>query len=70
MRHGSGKYISCPRRNTARKWCWGKSGGTGGLYLQDLARRKECRIEEGHLMRDHVQADKQLDPMQLKLPSQ
>ena len=25
-----------------------------GEVFQDLARRKECRIEEGHLMQDHV----------------
>jgi putative transposase len=30
----------------------GKSGGT--WVFHELARRKECQIEEGHLMLDHV----------------
>ena len=44
--------MSCSRRSTARSCCSGKSGGT--WVFHELARRKECKIEEGHLMSDHV----------------
>ena len=44
--------MSCSRRNTARRHYLGKSGGSWEVYFT-LARRKECRIEEGHLMPDH-----------------
>ena len=30
-----------------------------GSLLKELASQKECAIEEGHLMADHVQANKQ-----------
>jgi putative transposase len=51
--------MSCSHRSTARSCCLGKSGGTWALYFTSLpgarnARRKECKIEEGHLMPDHV----------------
>src|SRR5215467_12519653 len=53
-RHGSASAMSCSRRSTARNCYLDKSGGTWALYFHELARRKECRIEEGHLMPDHV----------------
>ena len=34
--------------------CFGKIKRHLGQVFHDLARRKECRIEEGHLMPDHV----------------
>ena len=43
-----------------------------GTVFHELARRKECQIEEGHLMPDHVHqemANKQVDQMQLKFAS-
>jgi putative transposase len=46
--------MSCSRQSTARRCCFGKSGGTWGTVFHELAQRKECRIEEGHLMPDHV----------------
>jgi putative transposase len=46
--------MSCLRRSTARSCCLGKSGGTWAMYSTSLSERKECRIEEGHLMPDHV----------------
>ena len=46
--------MSCLRQSTARKLCLDISGGTLELYSAKLARRKECQIEEGHLMPDHV----------------
>ena len=46
--------MSCSLRNTARRCCLGTSGSTWGTVFHDLARRKECKIEEGHLRPDHV----------------
>ena len=37
-----------------RKKLFGKIKRHLGQVFHDLARRKECRIEEGHLMSDHV----------------
>jgi putative transposase len=45
--------MSCSRRSTARRRCSAKSGGTWAVF-RELAQRKECKIEEGHLMPDHV----------------
>ena len=42
--------MSCSRRSTARKCC----SGHLGTVFHDLARRKECQIEQGRLMPDHV----------------
>src|SRR4030081_1802890 len=37
-----------------KKVLFGKIKRQLGQVFHDLARRKECRIEEGHLMPDHV----------------
>ena len=37
-----------------KKLLFGKIKRRLGQVFHDLARRKECRIEEGHLMADHV----------------
>ena len=37
-----------------KKLLFGKIKRQLGQVFHDLARRKECRIEEGHLMPDHV----------------
>jgi putative transposase len=37
-----------------KKLLFGKIKRHLGQVFNDLARRKECRIEEGHLMPDHV----------------
>jgi putative transposase len=37
-----------------KKLLFGKIKRHLGQVFHDLARRKECRIEEGHLMADHV----------------
>ena len=37
-----------------RKVLYGQLRQYLGEIFHDLARQKECRIEEGHLMRDHV----------------
>ncbi|NDE90863.1 MAG: IS200/IS605 family transposase [Alphaproteobacteria bacterium] len=37
-----------------KKVLFGKIKQQLGKVFHDLARRKECRIEEGHLMADHV----------------
>jgi len=37
-----------------KKLLFGKIKRNLGKVFHDLARRKECRIEEGHLMPDHV----------------
>ena len=37
-----------------KKLLFGKINRHLGQAFHDLARRKECRIEEGHLMPDHV----------------
>src|SRR5215470_12549333 len=37
-----------------KKLLFGKIKRHLGQVFHDLARRKECRIEEGHLMPDHV----------------
>ena len=37
-----------------KKVLFGKIKRQLGRVFHDLARRKECRIEEGHLMPDHV----------------
>ena len=37
-----------------KKLLFGKIKRYLGQVFHDLARRKECRIEEGHLMPDHV----------------
>ena len=39
-----------------KKLLFGKIKRHLGQVFHDLARRKECRIEEGHLMPDHVAA--------------
>ena len=52
-RHGSASTMSCSLRSTARKRCLGISSRTWELY-STLARRKECKIEQGHLRPDHV----------------
>ena len=46
--------MSSSRQSTVRKPCSGKSGGTSEPYSTTLAWRKECKIEEGKLMPDHV----------------
>src|ERR1700742_4386941 len=38
----------------SKKLLFGKIKRHLGQVFHDLARRKECRIEEGHLMPDHV----------------
>src|ERR1700740_325095 len=50
MQHGSASTMSCSRRSTSRK-CF---SGRRGTVFHDLARRKECQIEQGRLMPDHV----------------
>ena len=40
-------------RSTGRK-VFGKIKKNLGAVFHDLARRRECRIEAGHLMPDHV----------------
>src|SRR5436309_45186 len=40
-----------------KKLLFGKIKRHLGQVFHDLARRKECRIEEGHLMPDHVHID-------------
>jgi REP element-mobilizing transposase RayT len=37
-----------------KKLLYGKIKRHLGQVFHDLARRKECRIEEGHLMPDHA----------------
>jgi REP element-mobilizing transposase RayT len=37
-----------------KKLLFGKIKRHLGQVFHDLARRKECRIEEGHLMPDHI----------------
>ena len=37
-----------------RKVIYGKLRGHLGKVFRELARRKECEVEEGHLMSDHV----------------
>ena len=37
-----------------KKAVFGKIKKNLGIVFHDLARRRECRIEEGHLMPDHV----------------
>ena len=37
-----------------KKAVFGKIKKNLGAVFHDLARRRECRIEEGHLMPDHV----------------
>jgi len=37
-----------------KKAIFGKIKKNLGAVFHDLARRRECRIEEGHLMADHV----------------
>jgi putative transposase len=37
-----------------RKALWGKIRPELGSILHELARQKECSIEEGHIMPDHV----------------
>lgn len=46
--------MSCSLRNTARRWLFGHLRQHLGTVFHDLARRKECKIEEGHLRPDHV----------------
>ena len=50
--------MQVPRRVYASKYrkklLFGKIKRHLGQVFHDLARRKECRIEEGHLMPDHV----------------
>ncbi len=44
--------VFIPKRR--RKLIYGKLRKRLGEVLHELARRKDCRIEEGHLMADHV----------------
>lgn len=44
-----------------RKALFGSIRQTLGATFQELARQKECRIVEGHLLRDHV-------PMCIEIP--
>ena len=44
--------VFTPRHR--KKLLFGKIKQHLGQVFHDLARRKECRIEEGHLMPDHV----------------
>ena len=65
------KYSVSSRRSAARRRYGGKTGGTWTLKLGACG-AQESRIEEGHLMPDHVHqemANKQVDQMQLKLSS-
>src|SRR6478735_7466675 len=50
MPHGIANIMWFSYRSTGRKRSSGKSRRTSA----HLARRRECRIEEGHLMPDHV----------------
>ena len=55
-----------------RKKLFGKIKQDPGQVFHDLARRKECRIEEGHLMPDHVHMLISIPPkyqMQHSLPT-
>ncbi len=44
--------VFIPKRR--RKTLYGQLRKHLGEVLRELARRKECTIEEGHLMSDHV----------------
>ena len=44
--------VFIPKRR--RKWIYGKLRKVLGEVFHELAKRKGCRIEEGHLMADHV----------------
>jgi putative transposase len=45
--------MSCSHQSTAGS-CFGQIRQHLGTVFHELARRKECQIEEGHLMPDHV----------------
>ena len=45
-----------------KKLLFGKIKRHLGQVFHDLARRKECRIEEGHLMPDHVHMSISIPP--------
>jgi putative transposase len=53
--------VLVPKRR--RKVLYGELGKHLGAIFQELARQKECRIGEGHLMADHV-------PMCIEIPPQ
>ena len=48
-----GKYHVVFTPKYRRRRCFGKSWHLGAVS-RELAQRKECEIEEGHLMPDHV----------------
>ena len=48
------KYDVVFIRKYRKKAVFGKIKKNLGAVFHDLARRRECRIEEGHLMADHV----------------
>ena len=48
------KYHGVFTPKYRKKVLFGKIKRNLGQVFHDLARRKECRIEEGHLMPDHV----------------
>jgi putative transposase len=48
------KYHVVFTPNYRKKVLFGKIKQQLGQVFHDLARRKECRVEEGHLMADHV----------------
>ena len=53
-RADSAKYHVVFTPKYRKKVLFGKIKRQLGQVFHDLARRKECRIEEGHLMPDHV----------------
>ena len=46
--------VQVPPPKYRKKMLFGKIKRHLGQVIHDLARRKQCRIEEGHLMPDHV----------------
>src|SRR5215471_1559826 len=49
--------MSCSRRSTARRRCSAKIRRHLGTVFRELAQRKECKIEEGHLPRAYADID-------------
>src|SRR5215813_1522469 len=46
--------MSCSHQSTARRLLFGQIRRHLGNVFRELAQRKECQIEEGHWMLDHV----------------
>jgi hypothetical protein len=60
--------MSCSRRSTARRRCFGKSGGTWVLYSTSLLGARNARsreIKEGHLLAARPCAYADIDPAEI-----